>query len=351
MNWDHCNQPEVKPKYAHEWCYKMESLNLLQIFFCPIISVVIPCKNEEVYIQNCIDALLAQGSKEEVEVIVVDNGSTDNTIKILKQYENNIRLFSLPVGTISEVRNFGASHARGEWIAFIDGDVVVNEDWLASFYKFVKSFDKSQTSKLITGSTCSIRKKPTWIEKIWFEQLARRDQQNNEYINSGHLIISRLLFYEIGGFDKTFETGEDEKLCKDTIELGGTIRKEPSIKAIHYGYPKNIKAFFKRERWHGRGMKNHFETFWKYRDLLLALYILTLLPLGVLLVFWGLPMIAILIAILILWIGPLFVLSFFRSKTNVKSFFLLTLLFIVYTLAKAIAVLDVVIYRPRFSKR
>ena len=307
-----------------------------------MISVVIPCKNEEVYIQNCINALLAQGSKEEMEVIAVDNGSTDNTIKILKQYEYNIRLFSLPVGTISEVRNFGASHARGEWIAFIDGDVVVNEDWFDSFYKFVKSLDKSQTGKLITGSTCSIRKKPTWIEKIWFEQLARRDQQNNEYINSGHLIISRLFFYEIGGFNKTFETGEDEKLCKDAIELGGTIRKEPSIKAIHYGYPNTLKAFFKRERWHGRGMRNHFNTFWRYRDLLLAFYTSCLILLGLLLSFFGFFGITLMAAIAAMLIGPLFTISLLRLKMNFKSVLLLTILFFVYALAKSVAAMEII---------
>ncbi len=117
----------------------------------------------------------------------------------------------------------------------------------------------------------------TWIEIVWFAQLCSRDKMNNSYINSGNLIIHKSLFNKIGGFNAVYETGENERFCKDAVTYGGVIFKRDSIAAIHHGYPKTIKHFFNKERWHGLAMKNYLLTPWKYRDLTLALYYVCLI--------------------------------------------------------------------------
>jgi GT2 family glycosyltransferase len=72
------------------------------------------------------------------------------------------------------------------------------------------------------------------------------------YINSGHLITSRELYDLIDGFSEHLETAEDWDFCMKARSLGAQIINNPSLIAIHYGYPTTVEAFIKRERWHGR---------------------------------------------------------------------------------------------------
>ena len=91
------------------------------------------------------------------------------------------------------------------------------------------------------------------------------------------MILHRELFNRVGGFDISYKTGEEEKLCENArLCHKGVILKNNDIKAVHHGYPKNIVAFFQRMRWHGAGMTKYLLTPWKSKPLLLAIYYLFL---------------------------------------------------------------------------
>ena len=101
----------------------------------PTVSFVIPAKNEVGYIDRCLDAIQKMKTLDmKIEIVVVDNGSTDNTIDIVKAYgaivatKNN--------GTIGSLRNFGARLSSGDFIAFLDADCIVPEDWLTRALAF-----------------------------------------------------------------------------------------------------------------------------------------------------------------------------------------------------------------------
>jgi glycosyltransferase involved in cell wall biosynthesis len=89
----------------------------------PLISVVIPCYNRQDYIQEAVDSALKQ-TWENTEVIVVDDGSTDDSVKLLQSYESRIKLFTQPNAGVAAARNTGIHQAKGKWIALLDSDDV-----------------------------------------------------------------------------------------------------------------------------------------------------------------------------------------------------------------------------------
>lgn len=89
-----------------------------------MISVIVPVHNGSHYIERCIDSI-AKSSYEHIEIIVVENGSTDSTYEICKKLSENddrIRLFSTEQCGVSNARNIGIDNAYGDWISFVDAD-------------------------------------------------------------------------------------------------------------------------------------------------------------------------------------------------------------------------------------
>lgn len=94
-----------------------------------MLSIIVAAYNVEKYICKCLESLLNQ-SYEDSEILVVNDGSTDNTEKIIKDYEKKnkkIKLLSKTNGGLSDARNYGINHSKGEYIAFVDGDDYVDE--------------------------------------------------------------------------------------------------------------------------------------------------------------------------------------------------------------------------------
>ena len=89
-----------------------------------MISVIIPAYNAQGYLQDCLESVLAQ-SFTDWECVVVDDGSTDSTPDIVRQYaeaDSRIRLVSKPNGGQADARNFGIDQSHGEWVTFLDAD-------------------------------------------------------------------------------------------------------------------------------------------------------------------------------------------------------------------------------------
>ena len=88
------------------------------------ISIIMPCYNSEKYLGSCLDSVLAQ-TFEDFEVILVDDGSRDDTLKIAQDYarrDPRVHVLAKENGGVAAARNLGLEHARGEWITFVDSD-------------------------------------------------------------------------------------------------------------------------------------------------------------------------------------------------------------------------------------
>lgn len=100
------------------------------------LSIIVPVYNVEKYIYKCIKSLEEQDfNKENYEIIVVNDGSLDNSISIVKQLQtefNNIHILNKNNGGLSSARNFGLQHAKGDYIWFVDSDDYIEKNVLKS---------------------------------------------------------------------------------------------------------------------------------------------------------------------------------------------------------------------------
>ncbi len=317
------------------------------------VSVIVPCKNEEKYISWCIDSLLQQECVSlDMEIVVVDNGSTDKTVSILDSYGSKIKYHVRPGLTISGLRNFGVENSTKEWIAFVDADVELDRHWGKAVVGFIEALNEkgTDTKRIITGSTYLVPENPTWIESIWYEQLILRDTAETKYINAGNMILHREMMKRLGGFDTSYETGEEEKLCEDArLKHSAIIIKNADIKSIHHGYPKDIGAFFQRMRWHGKGMSRYLWKPWKSKPLMLAIYYL-ILTIGYLVAMASVPMDYILFTLsyIFLQIIPAFLYAANRYRGKINRVSLLTCLYLCFGWARAVSLFDLALHRNVF---
>ena len=103
----------------------------------PKISVIVPVYKVEKYLPECIESVLAQ-TFTDFELILVDDGSPDNSGKICDDYaarDPRIRVFHKQNGGVSSARNLGLDHARADWVAFVDADDAVDNDFLEELYR------------------------------------------------------------------------------------------------------------------------------------------------------------------------------------------------------------------------
>lgn len=206
------------------------------------ISFVIPAYNAEKYIRVCLDSILSEKGSND-EIIVVDNGSEDATVKIAKSY-NDVKLLVIPEVTVATLRNSGVESSRNELLAFIDADCVLCEGWRQRVINIL--VDKSVDA---TGSLYDIPEDACWIERAWFSQRTM-EKGPAKFINSGNLVVKRKAFIDIGGFDDKLVSDEDCELGDRFNKAGYTMMEDPSIRVIHLGNPKTLKAFYKKELWH-----------------------------------------------------------------------------------------------------
>ena len=92
-----------------------------------LLSIIVPVYNVEMYLKRCVDSILKQ-DYDNMEIILVDDGSTDSSGVICDQYASNyknVKVIHKKNGGLSDARNFGLDNCRGQYISFIDSD-----DWI-----------------------------------------------------------------------------------------------------------------------------------------------------------------------------------------------------------------------------
>lgn len=96
------------------------------------VSIIIPMYNSAKYIKRCIDSILNQKYKD-FEIIIINDGSTDNSLKICEEYDDNrLKIFSKKNEGVGAARNYGLDIANGDYILFIDSDDCIDDNYLLS---------------------------------------------------------------------------------------------------------------------------------------------------------------------------------------------------------------------------
>lgn len=172
----------------------------------PKISIVIPTLNEEKFLPLLLESIQKQ-SFTGYEIIVADANSTDRTREIALSYGAKLVKGGLPaVG-----RNAGAKQARGEWLFFLDADVVLPEDFLE---KAINELEEN----FYDLATCEFRPLSNLrLDKLLFSLtnlIVRLNTKINPRAAGFCIFITKRLFHRIGGFDESLKLAEDHDLVK-----------------------------------------------------------------------------------------------------------------------------------------
>ena len=100
----------------------------------PILSVIVPVFNVEPYLGSCVNSILSQ-SFEDFELILVNDGSTDGSLLVCKEFElvdSRVKVVDKHNGGVSTARNAGLNKAQGEWICFVDSDDVIDSMYFSN---------------------------------------------------------------------------------------------------------------------------------------------------------------------------------------------------------------------------
>ena len=213
-------------------------------------SVIVPARNEERMIGRCLERLAAMNyPRDNFEVILVDNGSTDRTLEVFQSWADrlNVRVLQRPNVKISALRNLGAAEAKGDGLAFLDADCLVPSEWLRDADRFL-----SNENEGIVGAHYRIPPDSTWLARSWFDDEHANTAGDTSYVPAGDVLLRKSTFVRIGGFDEKLETNEDYEFCRRARRLGIPLRSYPCLEVIHLGTPQNIARFYRQQRWHGR---------------------------------------------------------------------------------------------------
>ena len=175
------------------------------------LSVIIPSYNRAHVLDRALDSVLGQPWQESLELIVVDDGSTDGTCELMARRYPDIRYIYQENSGVSAARNLGLEVATGEWIAFLDSD----DAWLAD--KLTRQFNLLDQSELLVCHT----------EEIWIRNGVRVNQMNKHKKAGGYIfdnclalcamspssiLVHRTVFDRVGVFDPNLPACEDYDL-------------------------------------------------------------------------------------------------------------------------------------------
>ncbi len=218
----------------------------------PFVSIIIPVFNAEKTIRNCLIALINQAYPSEGrEIIIVDNGSCDNSVEIIEEFPVQL-FFEKRAHNSYMARNTGIGHARGEIIAFIDADCIAEKKWLRSL---VEPFQDKRVG-VVAGEVLS--DKPNNLIQGFYEYagfLKQEKKVKNKIaaLGAGNIALRKQIFDIVGNFDENFQWGGDNdfgiRIQKETDYL---IQFADNAQVYHF-HRASLKSLIKHAYTYGLG--------------------------------------------------------------------------------------------------
>lgn len=192
----------------------------------PLVSVVIPCYNQGKYLIETVNSVLASSYKP-LELILVNDGSTDNSLEIIQKLEANypeIRSIDQPNSGVAKARNTGISAATGKYILPLDGDDLISEDYIQ------KAVDAMEANPEVKVAYCQAVKFNESGQKPWKLKPFSRHQ-----LAKDNMIFVAALFRKadgaaVGGFSEDMKMGrEDWEFWIKMLKNGGEVVQLPIV--------------------------------------------------------------------------------------------------------------------------
>lgn len=211
----------------------------------PFVSIIIPCRNEQEFIADCLNSVIAQDyPKDKLEVLVVDGMSEDRTRDILEEYVKrypSINFFDNPKRYTPSALNIGIQHSKGEIIAIIGSHSTCKEDYISQCVDYLLNKDADNVGgicKILPQNNCLTAKSIAYALSSFFgagNAYHRIGTKKPRYVDNLYGgCYKRELFDKIGLFDEDLLRGQDAEFNARLIKNGGKILLVPSIVSQYY---------------------------------------------------------------------------------------------------------------------
>jgi len=241
-----------------------------------MISFIIPAFNEEKTISSTLESISNQRALADFEILVVDNGSTDNTAKVAASHPRTKVIKYTAMKGPAATRNEGARHAKGEILVFFDADVIVPQDWpqkmLEIFQKNPKMVAVSGPYKYLEFNLIQrlLEKIAYWLFLFPIGFVLRKAKVGTVMLG-GNLVVKKWAFDKIGGFDAKIKFyGDEANLSRRLIKIGDiTFRRKLWVvssarRFLKEGFAKTqwlyTKNFFSELLFHKVATKSHTDV-------------------------------------------------------------------------------------------
>lgn len=214
----------------------------------PLVSIIIPSFNSGKFIKECLESIKKQ-TYQNIEVIVVDNNSKDNTRDVAEQFANEVFIHG---PERSAQINFGATKTRGKYLYRVDSDFVLEKEVVE---QCVIKCEKENLDGIAIHNT-SAEGLGFWAEV--------RKLERNSYKDDNLVVAVRFFtkkaWEEVGGFDETLHGPEDYDFHNRFVEKAFKWGRIDAIER-HLGEPKNIKDIWNKHYFYGKQMILYFKKY------------------------------------------------------------------------------------------
>jgi glycosyltransferase involved in cell wall biosynthesis len=204
----------------------------------PLVSVVIPCYNQAQYLADAIESVLSQ-THSRLQVVVVDDGSDDNTAEVAARYPDVCLVQQRNEG-LAQARNAGFRHSSGEYVIFLDAD-----DRLAptAVQSHLRCFAEHPDAGFVVGDIDLIAKDGSFLRSPGRPELSAGQYEEllkvNHVANTIAVMFRRCVIESVGGFDKLYSPGADyEILLRIAREFPGAQHR--SVVAQYRRHDSNM---------------------------------------------------------------------------------------------------------------
>lgn len=207
----------------------------------PKVSIIIPTKNEEKNIVRCLKSIKKQNYPGKIEIIVVDNYSEDNTVKLARTCTGKVLTHGFER---SAQRNFGAKKAYGGYLLFIDADMELKQGAISKCVSLMldKSLITNNKSRIITLKERS-RGSSFWGKALALEKNCYQD----ETILAGARFFKKSDFLALGGYDESLIAAEDWDLTERAKKIGLSILFTQNVLIYHHESKDSLLKLLKQD--------------------------------------------------------------------------------------------------------
>ncbi|KDN97091.1 MULTISPECIES: glycosyltransferase [Pseudomonas] len=211
------------------------------------VSVIVPMFNEARHIGRTLQSALTAAADAglECELIVLDNGSSDDGAQIARRL--GAQVLELPGLTIGALRNRGVQASSGEWLAFLDADLEVPEHWLSLLLDL-----HAEGRGDVFALDCDTPRQAPWFARAWQRRTLRAGLpalHRMQWLPTPNLLMQRHWFDKVGGFSETLRTGEDKDFTWHLNKAGARLLALRNPVALHWGFECSWSEWLGKELW------------------------------------------------------------------------------------------------------